>query len=185
MDTLLSTVKSFQKSAQRDYKDGCYVQRKERNQSFKSIIASFDENIFGLLRHIRKVTQNNESNDADKVTHISHLLDAHNESIPQAEQPWDSLKQDIANEAGESRYDDILEERSIRLQNRVSPIIKALSFQGDAEVSALLDTMMYFKDKDGVIGKKVPLEFLEPQERDAVTKDDVFSPLAVQNVLLQ
>ena len=176
MDTLLSTVKSFQKSAQRDHKDGCYVQRKERNQSFKSIIASFDENIFGLLRPIRKVTQDNESNDADKVTHISHLLDAHNDSIPQAEQPWDSLKQDIANEAGESRYDAILEERSIRLQNRVSPIIKALSFQGDAEVSALLDTMMYFKDKDGVIGKKGPLEFLEPQERDAVTKADVFRP---------
>jgi len=33
IDRLLSMVKSFQNSAQRDHKDWCYVQCKERNQS--------------------------------------------------------------------------------------------------------------------------------------------------------
>ena len=128
VDTLLSTTKSFQNSAQRDYRDWCYTEHKERNQSFKSIIVSLDENIFGLLNHIRKITQDNESNDSDKLTRICKLLEAHNDSIPQVEQQWDSLKQSAASEAGESRYYDILEKRSVRLQNRVSPIIKALGF---------------------------------------------------------
>ena len=172
VDTLLSTVKSFQNSVQRDYKDWCYIEHKERNQSIKSIVASFDENIFGLLIHIREVTQDNESDDANKLKRICSLLDAHNDSIPQAEQQWGSLKQSLISEAGEGRYYDILEERSVRLQNRVSTIIKALCFQGDYDVSTLLDTIVYFKDKDGVIGKNAPLGFLDPQERTVVIRDD-------------
>jgi len=176
VDTLLSSIKSFQNSAQRDHKDWCYAEHKERNQSFKSIISSLDENIFGLLKHIRNITQNNEINDSDKLTRISILLEAHNENIPQAEQQWDSLKQSATSEAEENRYYSILEERSIRLQNRVSPIIKTLGFQGEDGASALLTAIMNFKENNGVIDKNAPLSFLEPQERKAVTLDDGFRP---------
>jgi len=176
VDTLLSSIKSFQNSAQRDHKDWCYTEHKERNQSFKSIIASLDENIFGVLSHIRKITQDNESNDSDKLTRISNLLEGHNESIPQAEQQWDSLKQSAASEAEGNRYYSILEERSIRLQNRVSPVIKTLGFQCEASASALLEAIMNFKENDGMIDKNAPISFLEPQERKAVTLNDGFRP---------
>ncbi len=176
VDTLLSTTKSFQNSAQRDHKDWCYTKHKESNQSFKSIIASFDENIFGLLKHIQNITQDNEINDSDKLMRICELLEDHNDSIPQSEQEWNSLKKSAENEAGANRYYNILEERSVRLQNRVSPIIKALEFQNETETSPLLDAIIYFKEKNGVISKNSPLEFLEPQEREAVTLDDGFRP---------
>ena len=139
------------------------TEHKERNQSFKSIIASLDENIFDLLKHIRKITQDNESIDSDKLTRIRKLLESHNDSIPQAEQQWDSLKQSATSEAEENRYYSILEERSLRLQNCISPIIKALGFQGEAGASALLEAIVNFKENDGVIDKNAPLDFLEPQ----------------------
>jgi len=176
VDTLLSVVKSFQNSAQRDHQDWCYTERKERNQSFHSLAASLDEAIFGLLRHIQEITQNDEIDDADKLTYIRSLLDAHNNSIPQAEQQWDFLKQSVASEVDEGRYYDIMEKRSVRLQNRASPVIKALGFQGESSALPLLDATAYFKDKDGMIGKSAPLDFLEPQEREVVTKDGIFRP---------
>ncbi len=176
IDTLLSTVKSFLNSAQRDQKDRCYAENKERSPSLKSIVDSLDEDVFTLLKHIREVTQDEESDDTDKLTRICNLLDANNDSIPQAEQQWDFLKQCIVSEVGNSRYYDILEDRSIRLQNRASPVIKALRFQGKADASTLLDAIAYFKDKNGVIGKNVPLDFLEPQEFKAVTNDNAFRP---------
>ena len=176
VDTLLRTVKSFQNSAQRDHKDWCYTEHKMRSQSLKSIVAGFDEYIFDLLKHIQTITQDNESNDSDKLMRICKLLEVHNDSIPQVEQKWTSMKQGAASQAGESRYYIIQEERSVRLQNRVSPIIKALSFQGDTEASSLLDAIVYFKDKDGVIGKNAPFGFLDPQEREAIIRDNIFHP---------
>ena len=174
VDTLLSTTKSFQNSAQRDHKNWCYVEHKKHKQSLKSIISILDENIFGLLKHIQNITQDNEINDSDKLMCICELLKSHNDSIPQAEQEWDYLKKRAENEAEVSRYYNILEERSVRLQNRVSSIIKALGFQSKTDTSPLLGAIIYFKDKDGLINKNAPLEFLEPQERKAVTLDDGF-----------
>ena len=176
VDTLLSTTKSFQNSAQRDYKDWCYTEHKGRSQSFKSIIDSLDENIFGLLKQIRNITQDHETNDSNKLMRICELLNTYNVSISQAEQEWNSLKQRAENEAEASRYYQILEERSVRLQNRVSPIIKALGLQSETKASPLLDAIIYFKEKDGMISKNPPLEFLEPHERKVVTLDDSFRP---------
>lgn len=79
-------------------------------------------------------------------------------------------------EIDESHYYNILDNRSVRLQNRVSPIIKALCFQHEVETSDLFDAIIYFKEKDGVIGKNAPMEFLESQEREVIILNDVFRP---------
>lgn len=174
VETLLSTIKSFQNSALRDHKEWCYTERQERNQSLKSIVTCLDENLFGLLRHIWEVTQDNKGDDADKLKRICQLFEPHHDSIPQVEQQWDNLKQNVISESDESRYYGFLETRSVRLQNRVSPIVKVLLFQGETDASTLLDAIAYFKEKDGMIGANAPLEFLEPQERAAVTRDGEF-----------
>lgn len=174
VDTLLCAVNSFQNGAQRDHKEWCYTERKERNQSLKLIVARLDESLFGLLRHIREVTQDQESDTADKLTRICQLLDSHSDSIPQVEQQWNSLKQSVIDETNEDRYSDILEERSVRLQNRASPIIKVLGFQGEADAAPLLDAIAYFKEKDGEINKNAPLGFLELPERTAVMREGTF-----------
>jgi len=176
VDTLLSTVNSFQNGAKRDHKDWCYEQRKGQQQSLKALVASLDKNVFGLLRQIRDVARDEQADDTRKLARICSLLEAHNDNIPQAEQQWQSLVQGIENDASDGSYCDILEERSIRLQNRVSPVIRTVRFQGESGAAALLEAIAHFKDKDGVIGKNAPLEFLEPEQRAFVTRDGGFRP---------
>lgn len=104
VDTLLSTVKSFQNSAKRDHKDSCYEQRKNQAGSLKTLVASFDENIFDVLRQIRDIAQDEQASDTGKLARICNLLDTHNNNIPQAEQQWQSLVQGFENDAGYGRY---------------------------------------------------------------------------------
>ena len=52
------------------------------------------------------------------------------------------------------------------------PILKALPFQGEAGSEALLRAIQYFKDKDGVVDRGAPTEFLKPIEEKAVLGSD-------------
>ena len=172
VDTLLSAVNSFLSGAKRDHKDWCYEQRKSQLGSLKALIANLDGNIFGVLRQIRDITKDSETDDTGKLARICDLLDTHNDDIPPTEQQWQSLE----NDSGDGRYYDILEQRSIRLQNRVSPIVKTLGFEGETGAASLLEAISYFQDKDGAIGKSAPLGFLELAECAAVTRDGGFRP---------
>lgn len=175
VDTLLTTVKSFLNSAQRDHKDWCYEQRKGHHQSLKALVSCLEDNVFSVLRQIQDITQDSEVEDAIKVTRICNLLATQN-NTPQVEQQWHSLKQDIEDDSERERYYAILKKRSVRLQNRVSPIIRALGFQDNAGDSGLFEAILHFKEKNCAIGKNAPLGFLKSQEQAAITENDTFHP---------
>ena len=63
---------------------------------------------------------------------------------------------------------NILENRSIRLQNRISPILKQVKLIGDAGATDLMAAIAHFRERDGSIGPGMPLEFLTSAERGAV-----------------
>jgi hypothetical protein len=69
----------------------------------------------------------------------------------------------------------ILASKSVRLQNRVSPILKAVTFLAEPSARELRQANEYFKLKDGAIDKMAPVEFLTPEERQAVSRDGRFS----------
>lgn len=176
VDTLLSTVNSFQNRAKRDHKDWCYEQRRDQSGAIKTLITGLDENIFGVLWQIRKIIQDEQVDSTGKLTIICTLLDMHNDKIPQTEQQWQELARKVNSEADDSRYYDILEERSIRLQNRATPIIRELDFDGESGVAPIIDAIAYFKGKNGIVGKNAPIGFLEPAECAAVNRDGGFRP---------
>ncbi|TAE79466.1 MAG: Tn3 family transposase [Alphaproteobacteria bacterium] len=176
VDTLLSTVNSFQNGVKRYHKECCYEQRKDQSGTLKTLITCLDKNVFGVLQQIREITLDTKEDDTSKIVKICGLLDTHSNNIPQAEQQWQAMAQGLENEAGDKRYYDILEDRSLRLQNRVSPIIRTLRCDDQSGAAPILDAISYFKDKDGTISKNAPLAFLETAERAAVIQDSGFRP---------
>ena len=174
VDTLLTTVTSFHNSTKRDHKDWCYEKRKDPFGLIKNFVTKFDENVFSILEKIREITRDEQAEATEKLSRICDILEPHNDNIPQAEQQWQELTQNLETQSDEGRYYDILEEHSIRLQNRVSPIIKVLTFDGDSGAESILEAISYFKKKEGAISKTAPLDFLNPAERATVTRDDSF-----------
>lgn len=175
VDTLLLAVKSFENGAKRDYKEWCFEQRKIQHQSLKTLASSIDEKVFGFVRQIRDIISNNES-DAGKLALIKELLKTNQAGVSEAEREWHDFKSGLNSGAHDPHYYDILEERSLRLQNRVSPILKVLDFQYEANVQPIADAIQYFRKNNGAIRYNAPINFLGDAEQKAVAGNNIFRP---------
>jgi hypothetical protein len=168
VDVLLTSIQSYQNTAQREHKEQRYAQRSERNQIVKTLLSYIDENLLSLVSAIQAITQDETLSDAEKIERINVLLPGYNDPSLAL------LRGKLATELGNDDYHRILEDRSIRLQNRVSPILKVLEFQSEPSAKPLLAALQYFKDKDGHIDKTAPMTFLTDEEADAVLAGDRF-----------
>jgi Domain of unknown function (DUF4158) len=175
VDVLLSSLRSFQNSAQREHKDQCYVRREQRNDSLKTLLGFLDHGVLETLAKIKGVAKDTVLTDTEKVQRISALLaNNHNAESLDPDQ-IDELKAAMITELSEEDYYLILASKSVRLQNRVSPILKAVAFLAEPSARELRQAIEYFKLKDGAIDKTAPVEFLTAEERQAVSRDGRFS----------
>jgi len=131
VDVLLSVVKSFQNTAQREHKEQTYEQRKTSDRALSDLLSRLDDDVFGVLKKIRKLSDDNQFSDADKISQIQALL-KNNKDTDLA-----NLKSGLEEKLDDGHYYDILEARSVRLQNHVSPILKALNLQVEPSASTL------------------------------------------------
>jgi hypothetical protein len=52
VDVLLTSLASYQNSAQREHKEQCYTRRAQRNQSIKALVGYLDEDLLKVLAAI-------------------------------------------------------------------------------------------------------------------------------------
>lgn len=176
VDTLLSTVNSFQNGAKRDHKDWCYEQRNNNFEGLKEITENLNTNVFSVLCQIQEITQDDKMDAFNKIDRICKLLDAHKDKIPALEQQLHELTQGLNDETGDDQYYKILEKRSVRLQNRVSPIVRSLDLDEGTGAASIVKAILYFKDRNGAINKNAPIDFLNPIEQAALTHNGSFRP---------
>ena len=116
-DLFLSVMATFQTVATREHKEHLFEQRKAQSQQLKTVIGELDASVFGLIREIRHLTDNGALSDTQKVEQIRTLLDQG--KMESFEQLKDGLTQ-----AGQAQdWYGILEKQSLRLQNRLTPIL--------------------------------------------------------------
>jgi TnpA family transposase len=175
VDVLLTSLQSFHNSALREHKDQCYVRREQRNESLKVLVGFLDHGVLETLALIGAVAKNSELTDAEKVQRICALL-ADNQ-VTQSLDPEQlaELKATLVTELSEEDYYLILSSKSVRMQNRVGPILKAVTFLAEPSAKDLHRAMENFRLKDGAIDKAAPVDFLTPDDRKAVSRDGRFS----------
>lgn len=174
VDVLLTSLQSFQNSALREHKDQCYVRREQRNESLKTLVGYLDPSIVETLAMIGIVIKESALTDTEKVQRIGTLL-AENKATKSLDlDQLVELKAALVTELSEDDYYLILAAKSVRMQNRVSPILKAVTFLAEPNARELQDAIEHFKHKDGAIDKTAPVDFLAPDERKAVTRDGRF-----------
>jgi len=169
VDVLLTSLQSYQNSAQREHKEQYYARREQRHQSIKALLSYVDEQVVGSLAAIRTITEDSQLSDAEKIERIRRRLEPQERHQHEAVAAVAAWKRELVTELREADYYRLLEAKSVRLQGRVSPILKVLTFQGESTARALLSAIQGFKDKDGTADRNAPLDFLKPAEREAVT----------------
>lgn len=81
------------------------------------------------------------------------------------------LDNQLLRDSKNQSYYDVLENLSIKLQRRVSGIVKALDFESASTAKDLLEAISYFRGTDGKVGNSPPTDFLTSAELLAVQRD--------------
>ena len=174
VDVLLASLRSFQNGAIREHKEQCYARREQRNESLKVLLEGIERGLVSTLTTIGSITEDRALSDVEKVTRIRALLATRETRRLLGKNPIVELKASLASELGEDDYYKILESKSVWIQHRVNPVLKALTFQAGPSVRKLVDAVEHFKEKDGAVDKSASAGFLDPEEGAAVQKEGKF-----------
>jgi len=77
-----------------------------------------------------------------------------------------------------------MESKSLKLQNRVSEIVKHVQFDKQTSNESLLQGIEYYKEKDGNIGDNPPVDFLDAKEQKVLISPDGKIRVSLYKVLL-
>ena len=162
----------------REHNDRLLETRKEQQDHLKAVIDDLDTTVFGLLRDIRGVTEAEGMSDAQKVDAIQSLLDQGQSRA------FERLKDDLAANGRDQSWFDVLEAGSFRLQNRLSPILRVITFDQNDRATRLIAAIDHFKRSDGAFGPGAPTDFLDADERAVLTRANGSFRTSLYKVLL-
>lgn len=181
--TLISVCKVARNRATAKQKERLFEGRKQRKKAFQKVM-HIAEDTSSLIQQIKQLAWMNIP-AAQKEQQLQKLL-PNEEELEMVQQPND-LKQ-IKEEqqlADEDEYYNFLAEQSQSLQIRVNPILKKLTLNKVDSDKNLLEGIQYFKDKEGVIAKTAPINFLNDEEQMALIKDGNFNASLYKILLFQ
>lgn len=178
IDLWLSIMASFRSAAAREYQENLVQDRKDQQHHIASVVDSLDVSVFGVLRSIQSVMAAANLSDTEKVAAIEKLL------ARSKTEDFDRLKDDLNQTVSNTNWYDILESRSLKLQNRLSPVLRALEFIPTTRAKALQKAIAYFKADGDLSAGHAPMDFLDPEQRDALTRSDGTFRISLYKVFL-
>lgn len=168
IDVVLKCVQSTKNSVNKKLTESDQMTRSERRNAVRHLTQT-NRHYRCLIDEIRKITQSALLTDKGKINEINSLLDEHakqqnavnQQQIEQFEKSLDHLEKN-------KDYFDILEKASVKLQLRISGIVKALIFNEESSDKTLISAIEHFSKNDGQIKSDAPIEFLTTDEHRAL-----------------
>jgi len=178
IDLWLSVMASFKSAATREYQETLVQERKDQQRQIEIVVNGLEVSVFGVLRGIRSVTAAANLSDTERVTATVALLDQGQTK------DFDQLKDDLAATAKNASWYDILEARSVRLQNRLSLVLRAMTFMQGKRGATLLTAIDHFKTNGDLSVTHVPMDFLDADQKAAVIRADGTFRVSLYKVFL-
>lgn len=172
IDILLSAVQSALNTATRKHKESHFENRIPRQKLLKELFGKLKTDFLPTFEEFEKVVNDPQLHSEEKIDILKEMLSTHKESKEKLDDTLEEAQESVDKTLKEQDYFDALEGRSRRLQSRVSEIVKELDFSEDTSDEDILDAIDYFKGKDGNVTRTAPVDFLEPNEREAVIKKE-------------
>ena len=178
IDLWLSVMASFKSAASREYQETLVQERKDQQRQIEVVIDGLEVSVFGVLDGIENVMEAANLSDAEKVATTMALL------AQRKIRDFRQLKDDLENTAKNSSWHDILEARSLRLQNRLSPVLRALNFMPIERATALQAAIDHFKTDEGLSASHAPMGFLDAEQKIVLTRTDGTFRVSLYKVFL-
>ena len=171
IDVLIQAVAGVENRTNKHQKDTVFALRKTRSMLVERVVNSFLKDKY-LIKEVKAILASQKLTDTEKVQTLQQLFAQI--AIPEEkdlEVEAIQLQKENKRILKDEDYYDFLEIQSRKLQNRVSEIVKQVRFNKDTSQSAIIAAIEYFGQKNGEVGNTAPLDFLEPEEQEAVFDD--------------
>ena len=165
IDILLHSLQTSKNTVFRQHKEEVFRTKNSNYNKMKSLSQRMGEQL-SKLKEIERIIHLPEENmsDNEKIEAVKELL-KRKEEREQLEQQLETLEKETERVLKNHDYYDLLEARSLKLQNRISPILKNIDFDIDCSDKALTKSISDFKDKHGNVGSATPSDFLDSGQR--------------------
>ena len=146
--------------------------RDTRNKAIKTLISS-NKSSREVLAEITAVFDSKElSTPLETLTRIETLVKAHNMCNTENDTiQVIKFEQTLQKVANNQIHFDSLEDVSLKIQRRVSELLKHLIFEKNTSNNMLLSAIDYFIQKNGTLGNDAPCDFLNSKENERCMVD--------------
>lgn len=168
IDIFLSIMTAFQTTIANKRKEKALEQQQEKQNQLQFLIQNLETDVFSVMHKIRTIANDNVLADSEKVRRIKGML---NRKTPNN---IENIRAEFLGvlEDEESVLYELKESKSLHLQNRLSPVLKAVNFLTEQPKSPLMEAIGYFQYKEGNITQQAPIAFLDEKERKALYRED-------------
>jgi len=145
-----------------------------RNIAIK-VVSKSNKNLTKFRERVIEIVTQAPLTETEIVRQLEKLIEESLKSYDEKEQDRiREMEAFLANLTENGRFFDILESLSLRLQRRVSNILKSLEFSDRSTNKDLLEAIKHFKLTDGDVGHTPPMAFLQEDDQDAISQKEDF-----------
>jgi TnpA family transposase len=168
IDTLLLSVQAVRNATDKEHKDIYYKEREGRNQSVANLVDDLQKGFLDTISTIKAIIADTQLTADQKILAINVALTPPESKPTHFEQGINDL---AALQQGKNYY-EILEGRSLKLQNRVADIVRQTVFDTNCGKPLLLEAILHYQKKSGNIDKNAPIAFLTSEQQAAITNPE-------------
>ncbi len=164
-------AQSTRSACKQEDHDQYYDSRADRREAARSLVEHVERTACDPLHRIEAIAFQKRLPDAEKVRRIQDVLRQRGEQRQALEEQIARFKEDLQRTSEERAYYEVLERKSIKLQNRAADIVQQVRFQGHDD--HLLDAVRHYQAKAGDrVAHTAPMAFLGDEERRLLTGRD-------------
>lgn len=167
LDIIILAVQAARNKATAQQQETTFAMRKTKAQAIAHVIMNVKTQR-ELVKEIRSILNTSELNNEQKIKQLEVLL----AEKPTQSEPIDSelamLQQESSQIIKDADYYNILEKNSVKLQSRVSEIVKHISFDEKTSNKNIIEAIAYYKKHDGNIASSAPIDFLDEKEQEVI-----------------
>lgn len=182
VDTLLKSVASANTWINGELAVEDKQHREARDQAVQALSVAHKSSA-KLARDIAAIVNHDTAVPSEKYYKIERLIAEYQDTDVPETVEVEQWEEQLSSTSQNTRFHALLRQRSIKLQNRVSAIVKALDFDTGSDAPALLAAIEHFKTTEGRVSEQPPVGFLTTGELEAVQTGETFDTSLYKRLL--
>jgi TnpA family transposase len=167
LDIIILSVQAARNKAAAQHQETTFAMRKTKAQALSTLIMNVKTQQ-EIVKEIRSILAISGTSSEEKINRIKQLFIQPKKQIEPIDTALNVLREEAAQITNDTDYYNILEKNSVKLQNRVSDIVKHVTFDEASSQKDIMEAIVFYKLRDGNITSPAPVGFLDEHEQKVI-----------------